>query len=185
MASRVSNLWTIINRDNERLLCEFLGGCGGMLPQKILKIGSLKTPFSALSGRNMWQNGTEIWWHFSSYFYLKKWLSGNSTYTIKLHSANSVLFRVPFIIYHKISLNISFKLFSWSMTSLKLRCFSIKIGTFASRLRSSRDSAFSVKLGLSRLNRDGWTLWASVRCDCVIQFCYPFVWWWVSSNRSS
>ena len=30
-----------------------------MLPQKILKIGSLKTPFSALSGRNMWQNGTE------------------------------------------------------------------------------------------------------------------------------
>ena len=37
------------------------GVCGGMLPQKILKIGSLKTPFSALSGRNMWQNGTENW----------------------------------------------------------------------------------------------------------------------------
>ena len=36
-----------------------IGGCGGMLPQKILKIGSLKAPFSALSGRNMWQNDTE------------------------------------------------------------------------------------------------------------------------------
>ena len=35
------------------------GGSGGILLQKILKIGSLKTPFSALSGRNMWQNGTE------------------------------------------------------------------------------------------------------------------------------
>ena len=34
-------------------------GSGGMLPKKILKIGSLKTPFSALSGRNMWQNSTE------------------------------------------------------------------------------------------------------------------------------
>ena len=36
-------------------------GSGGVLPQKILKIGSLKTPFSALSGRNMLQNGTENW----------------------------------------------------------------------------------------------------------------------------
>ena len=45
-----------------------------MLRQKNLKIGSLKTPFSALSGRNMWQNGTENWRRFSSYFYLKKWL---------------------------------------------------------------------------------------------------------------
>ena len=35
------------------------GGSGGILLQKILKIGSLKTPFSALPGRNMWQNGTE------------------------------------------------------------------------------------------------------------------------------
>ena len=50
------NLWTIINRDNGHRRREFLGGSGGMLPQKILKIGSLKTPFSALSGRNMWQN---------------------------------------------------------------------------------------------------------------------------------
>ena len=38
---------------------KFLGGSGGMVPQKILKTGSIKTPFSALSGRNMWQNGTE------------------------------------------------------------------------------------------------------------------------------
>ena len=64
-------------------------GSGGVLPQKILKIGSLKTPFSALSGRNMWQNGTE-----------------NCD------------------IYHRITLNIPFKLFFWSMTSLQLRCFS-------------------------------------------------------------
>ena len=53
---RVSNLWTIKNRDNER---RRLGGRGGMHPQKILKIGSLKTPSPALSGRSMWQNGTE------------------------------------------------------------------------------------------------------------------------------
>ena len=46
---RVSNLWTIINRDNERSRREFLGGSGGMLPQIILKIGSLKnTIFSTL-----------------------------------------------------------------------------------------------------------------------------------------
>ena len=30
----------------------------------------------------MWQNGTKNWWRFSSYFYLKKWLSGNSTYIL-------------------------------------------------------------------------------------------------------
>ena len=58
---RVSNLWTIMNRDNKRLRREFLEGPGGMLPQKIVKIGSLKTSFSALSGQNMWQNGTENW----------------------------------------------------------------------------------------------------------------------------
>ena len=79
-------------------------------------------------------------------FTLKRWLSGNSTYTIKLHSVNAVLLRVPFIIYHKIYLNIPFKLFFWSMTSLQLRCFS-KSGHFAFRLRSSRDSGFSVKIG--------------------------------------
>ena len=55
---RVSNLWTIINQD-ERRRRKFLGGSGGKLLQNILKIGSLKTPFSAHSGRSMWQNGTE------------------------------------------------------------------------------------------------------------------------------
>ena len=58
----------------------------------------------------------------------------------------AVLLRVPFIIYHKITLNIPFKLFFWFMTSLQLRCFS-KSGHFASRLRSSRDSGFSVEIG--------------------------------------
>ena len=56
------------------------------------------------------------------------------------------LLRVPFTIYHKITLNIPFKLFFLSMTSLQLRCFS-KSGHFASRLRSSRDSEFSFKIG--------------------------------------
>ena len=36
----------------------------------------------------------------------------------------AVLLHVPFIIYPKITLNIPFKLFFWSMTSLQLRCFS-------------------------------------------------------------
>ena len=74
---------------------------GGMLLRKTLKNGSLETPFSSLSGRNMWQNGTD-----------------------------------NFIIYHKINLNIPFKLFHWSTTSLRLRHFS-KSGHFVSRLKSS------------------------------------------------
>ena len=56
----MSKLWTIINRDRHEFLVGGGGGCGGMLPQNILKIGSLKTPFSALSGRKMWQNGTDF-----------------------------------------------------------------------------------------------------------------------------
>ena len=96
-----------------------LGACS----QKTLKIGSLKTPFSALSGRNMWQNGTD-----------------------------------NFIIFHKITLNIPFKLFYFG---LWLLCSSV---AFQNRdiLRPDwgwvgiRDS--QSKLGLSRLNRDGWTL---------------------------
>ena len=115
---RVSNLWTIINLDNECRRRKFLGGSGGMLSPNILKIGSLKTPFSILSGQNVWQNGTEI----------------------------AVSLCVPFIIYHKITLSIPFKLFFWSMTSLQLRCFS-KLGHFASQLRSSQDLGFSVKIG--------------------------------------
>ena len=35
----------------ERQRRERLGGSGGMLPQEIFKYESLKTPFSALSGR--------------------------------------------------------------------------------------------------------------------------------------
>ena len=31
-------------------VCELLGGCGGMLPQKIFRSESLKMPFPALSG---------------------------------------------------------------------------------------------------------------------------------------
>ena len=154
---RVSNLWTIINRDNERQRRKFLGGCGGMLPQKILKIGSLKTSFSALSGQNMWQNGTEIWWHFSSYFNLPKkggYQVSTSTYTIiiKLHLVNAVLLCVPFIIYHNISLNIPcsnyFLFYDFSATPLLF-----KIGTFFVPTK--------VELGFGILsqNQDSWTLW--------------------------
>ena len=107
----LSNLWTSINRDNERRRREFLGGVWGRTSPENFEIGSLKTPFSALWGRNMWQNGTENWWHLSQ---------NSSKYPIQ------AIF--------------------WSMTSLQLRCFS-KSGHFASRLRSSRDSGFSVKIG--------------------------------------
>ena len=77
----VSNQWTIINRDNKRRGHEFLGGLVACSPRKFWKLEALKTPFSALSGQNMWQNGIENWWRFSLYFYLKKCLSGYSTYT--------------------------------------------------------------------------------------------------------
>ena len=87
-------------------------GSGGVLPQKILKIGSLKKH------------------HFQ-------------------HSQAEICGKMALKIgdiYHRITLNIPFKLFFWSMTSLQLRCFS-KSGHFASRRRSSRDSGFSVKIG--------------------------------------
>ena len=61
-------------------------------------------------------------------------------------AAGVLLLRVPFIIYHKITLNIPFKLFFLSTTSLQLCCFS-KSGHFASGLRSSRDLGFLVKIG--------------------------------------
>ena len=52
----------------------------------------------------------------------------------------------------------------WSMTSLPLRCFS-KSGHFASRLKSSQDSGFSVKIGTvppksGRLDTLSLTRWA-------------------------
>ena len=77
---RVSNLWTIINWDNERRRCKFLGGVRGMLPQKILKIGSLKTPFSALRPKYV----AKWHWKLGMFFLLllpKKVVIDNSTYT--------------------------------------------------------------------------------------------------------
>ena len=95
---RVSNLWTIINLDNERRRRKFLGGSRGMLPPKILKIGSLKTPFSILSGQNVWQNGTEnCSFTLCPFYYLSQ---NNSKYPIQAlflvydFSAAPLLFKI-------------------------------------------------------------------------------------------